>query len=123
MCSEILWLTPPFSPQQKPQSEESSKMADNLKMNGLSINDAQNGPSHPGGRSAYIPPHLRNQPRGPGPAPVPGPPPMGYDGAGPPPGPGAPGSGAPPAGAWGPGYEDSCFSFPPKVFVQSRTGY
>lgn len=73
-------------------------MADGLKMNGLSLNESQNAPSHPTGRSAYIPPHLRNQPRAaPGPAPA-GPPPMGYDGSGPPPGPAA----AP--GAWGPAY-------------------
>lgn len=89
-------------------------MPDNLKMNGLAINDAQNGPGQPGpgGRSAYIPPHMRGQPRGPAPGPAPGPPPMGYDGSGPPPGPGAP------PGAWGPGY---VYCLSPKAFVQSRT--
>ena len=75
-------------------------MADNLKMNGLSLNDNQNGPSHPAGRSAYIPPHLRNQSRG---GPPRGPPAMGYDGTGPPPGPGGP------PGAWGPAYVHPSF--------------
>jgi len=55
-------------------------MANSLDMNGLSLNDskhAQDGPGPmPGGRSAYIPPHLRGQGRGPpmmdgaGPAPA-----------------------------------------------------
>ncbi|KAK4941342.1 DEAD-box ATP-dependent RNA helicase [Elasticomyces elasticus] len=55
-------------------------MANSLDMNGLSLNDskhAQGGPGPmPGGRSAYIPPHLRGQGRGPpmmdgaGPAPA-----------------------------------------------------
>ncbi|KAI1621273.1 ATP-dependent RNA helicase ded1 [Exophiala viscosa] len=44
-------------------------MADSLNLNGLSLNDskhAQGGPGPmPGGRSAYIPPHLRGQGRGP----------------------------------------------------------
>jgi ATP-dependent RNA helicase DDX3X len=64
-------------------------MADGLKMNGLSLNDSQHAPSHPAGRSAYIPPHLRGQARGP-----PGPAPVGFDGSGP----------APGVNAWGPGY-------------------
>lgn len=74
-------------------------MADGLKMNGLSLNDSQHAPSHPAGRSAYIPPHLRNQSRA-----APGPAPVGFDGAGPPPG--GPGP-AMNANAWGPGYVDS----------------
>jgi hypothetical protein len=98
VCFGIWWLTSllPALPQ-NPRPRKSSKMADGLKMNGLSLNDSQHAPSHPGGRSAYIPPHLRNQSRaGPGPAPV------GFDGSGPPPG-------GPPinaGGAWGPGYVD-----------------
>lgn len=49
-------------------------MADNLNMNGLSLNDSRHAPV---GRSAYIPPHLRgSSTRGP-------PPMMGMDGAGP----------------------------------------
>ena len=52
-------------------------MADHLNMNGLSLGDsrhAANG-AGPGGRPAYIPPHLRSRPGGP--------PPMNMDGAGP----------------------------------------
>ena len=49
-------------------------MADSLNMNGLSLQDSRHAP---GGRAAYIPPHLRGQSaRGP-------PPMMGMDGAGP----------------------------------------
>ncbi|WPH03639.1 putative ATP dependent RNA helicase [Acrodontium crateriforme] len=51
-------------------------MADQLNMNGLSLQDSQHAPTkagQPNGgfggeRSAYIPPHMRNQPRGPAPA-------------------------------------------------------
>jgi ATP-dependent RNA helicase DDX3X len=53
-------------------------MADSLNMNGLSLQDskhASNGMG--GGRSTYIPPHLRGS--------AGGPPPMGLDGAAPPP--------------------------------------
>ncbi|ETI28755.1 ATP-dependent RNA helicase ded1 [Cladophialophora carrionii CBS 160.54] len=53
-------------------------MADSLNMNGLSLNESRHAP---GGRAAYIPPHLRgSSARGP-------PPMMGLDGAGPGPGP------------------------------------
>ena len=40
-------------------------MADQLNMNGLSLNDSQHaGPNGMGGgRAAYIPPHLRNAPQ------------------------------------------------------------
>src|SRR2546421_11790880 len=71
-------------------------MADSLKMGGLSLEDSQHAPTHQTGRSPYIPPHLRGQPR----SVVP---PMGLDGA-------APAAPPPPAGrglnasAWGPGY-------------------
>lgn len=59
-------------------------MANNLNMNGLSLNESAHAPSGGsqngfGERSAYIPPHLRNR----GPAPPGGP--GGFDG--PPPGP------------------------------------
>ncbi|KAG8623990.1 hypothetical protein KVT40_008966 [Elsinoe batatas] len=66
-------------------------MADNLNMQGLSLKDSQHAPQGPnghfeGGRSAYIPPHMRGAP---GPAPGP---------RGPPPGPANGFDGAPPAG-------------------------
>ncbi|KAK4616251.1 ATP-dependent RNA helicase DED1 [Fulvia fulva] len=95
-------------------------MADQLNMNGLSLQDSQHAPQNgPGpqqngfgaGRSAYIPPHMRGSARGP--APGPGPAPNGLDGAngyptpgqangygGPPP-PGGRGAGGPPGANWG----------------------
>ncbi|RMZ82818.1 hypothetical protein DV737_g1921, partial [Chaetothyriales sp. CBS 132003] len=43
-------------------------MADQLNINGLSLNDSKHAPNNKGGgRSAYIPPHLRNRPSGPAP--------------------------------------------------------
>jgi len=72
-------------------------MADQINMNGLSLQDSQHAPK-PGQqqngafeRSAYVPPHMRGAPRGP-PAGGPG----GFDG--PPPGPPAMNGGA--NGAW-----------------------
>ncbi|EXJ78961.1 hypothetical protein A1O3_08461 [Capronia epimyces CBS 606.96] len=57
-------------------------MADSLNLNGLSLNDSKHAPQGPmiGGRSAYIPPHLRGQPG------ARAPPTTGMDGAGPLPG-------------------------------------
>jgi len=54
-------------------------MADQLSMNGLSLNDSKHAGPQGGmnGRSAYIPPHLRGSGRGPPPSG----PPMGMDGA------------------------------------------
>jgi ATP-dependent RNA helicase DDX3X len=46
-------------------------MADQLNMNGLSLNDSKHATGMPA-RSAYIPPHMRNQAGGP---------PLGMDGA------------------------------------------
>jgi ATP-dependent RNA helicase DDX3X len=46
-------------------------MADQLNMGGLSLGDSQHaagGPGSGGGRSAYIPPHLRGRMDGPSPA-------------------------------------------------------
>ena len=37
-------------------------MADHLNMNGLSLNDSQHANGMHGGRSAYVPPHLRGLP-------------------------------------------------------------
>lgn len=48
-------------------------MADHLDMNGLTLNDSKHANGMPGGRPAYIPPHLRGQPGG-GPPPMDGPP-------------------------------------------------
>lgn len=58
-------------------------MADHLNMNGLTLNDSRHAPNGtgPGGRPAYIPPHLRNRPGGP--------PMNNMDGAGPGPAPAA----------------------------------
>lgn len=52
-------------------------MADSLNMNGLSLNDSKHGPpaGMGGGRSTYIPPHLRSSMRGPAPV-------NNFDGAG-----------------------------------------
>ena len=63
-------------------------MADNLNMNGLSLNDSKHAGSMAHGRSTYIPPHLRSQGRS-GPL-------MSLDGA--PPAGGNPGLGG---SAWG----------------------
>ena len=53
-------------------------MAESLNMNGLSLQDSKHaGNGIGGGRSTYIPPHLRGAGRVP--------PPMGMDGAAPPP--------------------------------------
>ncbi|OKL64642.1 ATP-dependent RNA helicase ded1 [Talaromyces atroroseus] len=63
-------------------------MADSLKIQNLSLNESQHAPSGPpaaNGRSAYIPPHLRQRNTNAGPSPM--------DGAGP--------AGPAPAGAWG----------------------
>ena len=68
-------------------------MADSLKMGGLSLEDSQHAPTHQTGRAAYIPPHLRGQPRSVAA-------PMGLDGAAPPP----PAGRGLNASAWGPGY-------------------
>ncbi|EXJ96481.1 hypothetical protein A1O1_01607 [Capronia coronata CBS 617.96] len=59
-------------------------MADSLNVNGLSLNDSKHAPQGPmiGGRSAYIPPHLRGSVAAPR-----GPPTTGMDGAGPQPAP------------------------------------
>ena len=52
-------------------------MADSLNMNGLSLQDSKHASiGMGGGRSTYIPPHLRGSSRAP--------PPMGLDGAAPP---------------------------------------
>lgn len=49
-------------------------MADQLTMNGLSLNDSKHaGPTMANGRPAYIPPHLRGQPGRSGPPPMDGP--------------------------------------------------
>ena len=47
-------------------------MADQLDMNGLSLNDSKHAPNGLATRSAYVPPHMRG--RGAGPAPMDGPP-------------------------------------------------
>ncbi|KAF2435134.1 DEAD-domain-containing protein [Tothia fuscella] len=69
-------------------------MADQINMNGLSLNDSQHAPNGNFERSAYVPPHLRGRPAPPGGYPGPGPamggppqpPPNGYqNGQGPPP--------------------------------------
>ena len=49
-------------------------MADQLDMNGLTLNDSKHANGMPAGRPAYIPPHLRGQPGGGGPPPMDGPP-------------------------------------------------
>ena len=71
-------------------------MADQLNMNGLSLNGSQHANGGPGfsqGRQSYIPPHMRGSSKpGPGPAPGPG----GLDGTPMSGGPGMNGS------AWGP---------------------
>lgn len=46
-------------------------MADQLNMNGLSLNDSHHANGMPPGRPAYIPPHLRGQPSRGGGAPPP----------------------------------------------------
>lgn len=60
-------------------------MAEQLNMNGLNLNDQ--GPPSVGGRSSYIPPHMRskmgggaNVAPGPGPGPGPGPSPAAMNG-------------------------------------------
>ncbi|EME39162.1 hypothetical protein DOTSEDRAFT_179601 [Dothistroma septosporum NZE10] len=91
-------------------------MADQLNMNGLSLQDSQHAPQNGAGpqqngfgagRSAYIPPHMRGSTRGPAPGPAPGPvpgaAPNGLDGANGYPTPGqANGYGGPPRAAGGP---------------------
>lgn len=78
-------------------------MADNLNMNGLSLNESAHAPranGQPNGfgeRSAYIPPHMRN--RGPGGPPPPAAGPGNFDG--PPPGP-APVANGMNGSAWAP---------------------
>ncbi len=49
-------------------------MANQLNMNGLSLNDSKHAGGMPNGRPAYIPPHLRGQPGRSGPPPMDGPP-------------------------------------------------
>ena len=70
-------------------------MADQLDMNGLSLHDGQHGPNEAGGRSTYIPPHMRGVPQGPPPAMNGGAPPM----------------------ANGGGLNDSMWAGPPKYVV------
>lgn len=57
-------------------------MADQLNMNGLSLQDSQHASNgFPGGRAAYIPPHARRTGGGPGPGPQPNGGPGGLDGS------------------------------------------
>ena len=51
-------------------------MADQLNMSGLSLADSQHANGMGGGRSAYIPPHMRGGPSGPHPQGMDGPPPV-----------------------------------------------
>lgn len=48
-------------------------MADQLNMNGLSLNDSKHANGGPNGRPTYIPPHLRGQQVRAGPSPMDGP--------------------------------------------------
>lgn len=92
--------------QPHPANITTTNMADNLNMNGLSLNESAHAP-RPGGqqngfggeRSAYIPPHMRN--RGPPPSGGPGGPAGPGDFGGPPPGPGPMGNGMN-GSAWAP---------------------